>query len=95
MVSIKEYLGSDSNPKMGDPFAFITKQCHVSASQEERLRHCDFAPRHNRWSDEDSNNPTQPLEVEVESTLIVMVSLPVTPEEEEEKKDDSTPQDLF
>ena len=67
----------------------------MSASQEERLRHCGFAPGHNEWSDEDSDNPTQPLEVEVESTPIVMVSLPVTPEEEEEKKNDSTPQDLF
>ena len=76
---------------MDDLFAFITEQCHMSVSQEERLRHCSFAPGHNEWSDEDPDYPTQPLEMEVESTPIVMVSLPVTPEEEKEKRNDSTP----
>ncbi|KAK9984796.1 hypothetical protein SO802_034321 [Lithocarpus litseifolius] len=85
---------------MDDPFASITELCHVSASQEERLRHCGFAVGRGGCSDhdanEDSDDPTQPMEVEVEveSTGIVMVSLPETLDEEEEK-DDSTLQDLF
>ncbi|KAM4085538.1 hypothetical protein ACJW30_10G035500 [Castanea mollissima] len=86
--------------KMDDPFAFITELCHVSASQEERLRHCGFAGPDGcsyHGANDDSDDPTQPMEVEVESTGIVMVSLPETLEEEEEEggKDDSTPQDLF
>ena len=85
---------------MDDPFASITELCHISASQEERLRHCGFATGQGGCSDhdanEDSDDPTQPMEMEVESTGIVMVSLPETfDEEEEQKKDDSTPQDLF
>ena len=85
---------------MDDPFASITELCHISASQEERLRHCGFATGRDGCSDhdanEDSDDPTQPMEMEVESTGIVMVSLPETfDEEEEQKKDDSTPQDLF
>lgn len=72
----------------------------MSASQEEILRHCGFAPGPDGCSDhganEDSDDSTQPMEVEVESTGIVMVSVPETlDEEEEERKDDSTPQDLF
>ncbi|KAK7850728.1 hypothetical protein CFP56_043823 [Quercus suber] len=85
---------------MDDPFASITELCHVSASQEELLRHCGFSgPDGCSYHDanEDSDDPTQPKEVEVESTGIVMVSLPDSfdDEEEEQKKDDGTPQDLF
>jgi hypothetical protein len=49
-----------------DPFASITELCHVSASQEDRLRHCPFA-RESNDDDEDDR---------VESTGILMVSLP-------------------
>ncbi|KAE8100395.1 hypothetical protein FH972_018301 [Carpinus fangiana] len=31
----------------GDPFALITELCHVSASQEDRLRRCPFACKSN------------------------------------------------
>ncbi|XP_059447328.1 uncharacterized protein LOC132178791 [Corylus avellana] len=50
----------------GDPFASIIELCHVSASQEDRLRRCPFA----RESDNDDE------EERVESTGILMVSLP-------------------
>lgn len=49
-----------------DPFASITELCHVSASQEDLLRHCPFA----RESDDDDER--------VESTGILMLSLPET-----------------
>lgn len=77
----------------------------MSASQEEHLRHCGFATGRDGCSDhdanEDSDDPTQPMDVEVESTGIVMLSLSLPEtydeeeEEEEQEKDDSTPQDLF
>lgn len=80
--------------RVNDPFASITKLCHVSASQEERLRHCSFALESDGCSghdDGDSSDPTQSMEVDVASTGIVMVS----PPESSEEKDDSNPHDVF
>lgn len=62
-----------------DPFGFLLPLCHVSSSQEERLRRCPFAPeRYNPENDESSSEST--AEIPVDSTGIIMVSLPETEE---------------
>ncbi|GMN34045.1 hypothetical protein TIFTF001_041994 [Ficus carica] len=62
-----------------DPFGFLLPLCHVSSSQEERLRRCPFAPeRYNPENDESSSEST--AEIPVASTGIIMVSLPETEE---------------
>lgn len=59
-----------------DPFASITKLCHVSSSQEEHFRRCRFA---HEPHDESSSHAHDFAEIPLASTGIMMVSPPETP----------------
>ncbi|KAK9274944.1 hypothetical protein L1049_022200 [Liquidambar formosana] len=73
----------------GDPFASVAKLCHTSSSQEVLFQNCPFARQSEVFSDNDSDSPEDEEATPVESTGIVMVSLPETP------NDDNTPHDEF
>lgn len=76
-----------------DPFASLQPFCHVSSSQEERLRRCPFAPEpYNPESDESSSSDSSSSDndIPVESTGIIMVSLP-----ESQGNDNSNSHEVF
>eukprot|EP00261_Vitis_vinifera_P017176 XP_010646740.1 PREDICTED: uncharacterized protein LOC104878305 isoform X1 [Vitis vinifera] len=71
---------------MGDPFQSLLEPCHISSSQEDLLRNCPFTRQSHDGSGEDSPDSGG---VPVESSGIIMLSLPESTYEE------TTPQDEF
>ncbi|XP_010646741.2 uncharacterized protein LOC104878305 isoform X2 [Vitis vinifera] len=71
---------------MGDPFQSLLEPCHISSSQEDLLRNCPFTRQSHDGSGDDSPDSGG---VPVESSGIIMLSLPESTYEE------TTPQDEF
>ncbi|XP_048319754.1 uncharacterized protein LOC125419007 [Ziziphus jujuba] len=60
----------------GDIFGGLVPLCHVSASQEDHLRRCPFAPEPYDARPSSSDSDSDPDAIPVESTGIMMVSPP-------------------
>ena len=75
-----------------DPFGSLIPICHVSSSQEERLRRCPFAPEPYNPKNDSSSDSEPNDDIRVESVGIVMVS---PPETEEEDNDNSNSHEVF
>ncbi|KAL6349507.1 hypothetical protein AAG906_034164 [Vitis piasezkii] len=71
---------------MGDLFQSLLEPCHISSSQEDLLRNCPFTRQSDDGSGDDSPGSGG---VPVESSGIIMLSLP------ESTNDETTPQDEF
>lgn len=75
-----------------DHWAWLIRHCHVSASQEDHLRRCPFAPEpYDPGAADGGSSDSDDGGFPVESNGIVMVSPPESPE----LRDNGTPCDVF
>ncbi|PON64624.1 hypothetical protein PanWU01x14_123360 [Parasponia andersonii] len=89
-------MDDDGGGAGDDPFGSLLPFCHVSSSQEVRLRRCPFAPEpYNPENNSSSANSDSDDQIRVESTGIIMVSPPDSEEEGGEENDDSNSHDVF